>query len=98
MSSSTKDLKLTIDLGVQYAVRDELLKAKEKFKAERATAVVMDINTSEIIALASVPDYDLNRRDFKDKDIKFNFATLGVYEAGSVLRYLIPLWGWTAEK
>lgn len=58
LSSSTKDLKLTIDLGVQYAVRDELLKAKEKFKAERATAVVMDINTSEIIALASVPDYD----------------------------------------
>lgn len=86
LSSSTKDLKLTIDLGVQYAVRDELLKAKEKFKAERATAVVMDINTSEIIALASVPDYDLNRRDFKDKDIKFNFATLGVYEAGSVFK------------
>lgn len=86
LSSSTRDLRLTIDLGVQYAVRDELLKAKEKFKAERATAIVMDINTSEIIALASVPDYDLNKRNFKDKDIKFNFATLGVYEAGSVFK------------
>ncbi len=86
LSSSTRDLQLTIDLGVQYMVRDELMKAKEKFKAERATAIVMDINTSEIIALSSVPDYDLNRRDFKDKDIKFNFATLGVYEAGSVFK------------
>lgn len=86
LSSSTRDLRLTIDLGVQYTVRDELLKAKEKFKAERATAIVMDINTSEIIALASVPDYDLNKRNFKDKDIKFNFATLGVYEAGSVFK------------
>lgn len=86
LSSSTRDLRLTIDLGVQYAVRDELLKAKEKFKAERATAIVMDINTSEIIALSSVPDYDLNKRNFKDKDIKFNFATLGVYEAGSVFK------------
>lgn len=86
LSTSTKDLQLTIDLGVQYTIRDELLKAKEKFKAERATAVLMDINTSEIIALASVPDYDLNRRDFKDKDVKFNFATLGVYEPGSVFK------------
>ena len=86
LNSSTKDLRLTIDLGVQYAVRDELIKAKEKFMAERATAIVMDINTSEIIALASVPDYDLNKRDFTDPDIKFNFATLGVYEAGSVFK------------
>lgn len=86
LESSTKDLALTIDLGVQYTVRDELMKAKEKFSAERATAIVMDVNTSEIIALASVPDYDLNRRDFKDRDIKFNFATLGVYEAGSVFK------------
>ena len=86
LSSSTKDLKLTIDLGVQYAVRDELIKAKNKFNAERATAILMDINSSDIIALASVPDYDLNKRDFKDKDIKFNFATLGVYEAGSVFK------------
>lgn len=86
LSTSTKDLRLTVDLGVQYAVRDELIKAKEKFGAERATAIVMDINTSEIIALSSVPDYDLNKRDFDDKDIKFNFATLGVYEAGSVFK------------
>jgi cell division protein FtsI (penicillin-binding protein 3) len=86
LENSTKDLSLTIDLGVQYTVRDELMKAKEKFSAERATAIVMDIKTSEIIALASVPDYDLNKRDFKNKDIKFNFATLGVYEAGSVFK------------
>ena len=86
LNTSTKDLRLTIDLGVQYAIRDELMKAKEKFKAERATAILMDINTSEIIALSSVPDYDLNKRDFKDKDIKFNFATQGVYEAGSVFK------------
>lgn len=86
LNSSTKDLRLTIDLGVQYAVRDELIKAKEKFMAERATAIVMDINTSEIIALTSVPDYDLNKREFTDPDIKFNFATLGVYEAGSVFK------------
>lgn len=98
LSSSTRDLQLTIDLGVQYLVRDELLKAKEKFKAERATAIVMDINTSEIIALSSVPDYDLNRRDFKDKDIKFNFATLGVYEAGSVFKVFNTAMGLDSGK
>lgn len=98
LNSSTRDLRLTIDLGVQYLVRDELLKAKEKFKAERATAIVMDINTSEIIALSSVPDYDLNRRDFKDKDIKFNFATLGVYEAGSVFKVFNTAMGLDSGK
>ena len=86
LTNSTKDLRLTIDLGIQYAIRDELIKAKEEYMAERATAILMDINTSEVVALASVPDYDLNKRDFKDKDIKFNFATLGVYEAGSVFK------------
>ena len=86
LSSSTRDLTLTIDLGVQYAIRDELLKAKEKYQAKRATAILMDLHTSEIIALVSVPDYDLNKRDLRDKDVKFNFATLGVYEAGSVFK------------
>ncbi len=98
LNSSTKDLRLTIDLGVQYAVRDELIKAKEKFMAERATAIVMDINTSEIIALTSVPDYDLNKRDFQDKDIKFNFATLGVYEAGSVFKVFNTAMGLDSGK
>ncbi len=86
LSSSTRDLYLTIDLGVQYIVRDELIKAMEKFKTERATAIVMDINTSEIIALSSVPDYDLNKREFKNPDVKFNFATFGLYEPGSVFK------------
>ncbi|MBR1373911.1 penicillin-binding protein 2 [bacterium] len=98
LNNSTKDLRLTIDLGVQYAVRDELIKAKEKFKAERVTAIVMDINTSEIIALASVPDYDLNKRDFTDPDIKFNFATLGVYEAGSVFKVFNTAMGLDSGK
>lgn len=98
LNTSTKDLRLTIDLGVQYAVRDELIKAREKFKAERVTAIVMDINTSEIIALASVPDYDLNKRDFTDPDIKFNFATLGVYEAGSVFKVFNTAMGLDSGK
>ena len=98
LNSSTADLQLTIDLGVQYAVRDELIKAKEKFMAERATGIVMNINTSEIIALSSVPDYDLNKRDFKDKDIKFNFATLGVYEAGSVFKVFNTAMGLDSGK
>lgn len=86
LSSSSKDLRLTVDLGIQYSIRDELLKAQKKFGTERATAILMDINTSEIIALVSVPDYDLNKRDFRNKDVKFNFATLGIYEAGSVFK------------
>ena len=53
-------VKLAVDLRVQYALRDELIAARDKFKANAAAGVITDVNTGEIIAMVSVPDFDPN--------------------------------------
>ena len=50
----------SLDLRVQFALRDELIKAREKFKAKAAAGVILDVNTGEVVALVSEPDFDPN--------------------------------------
>ena len=41
-------------------VRDELAKGIAKFKAKAGAAAILDVNTGEVVAMASLPDYDPN--------------------------------------
>lgn len=79
-------LQLSLDTSVQEAVRSNLLKSIEKFKAEGAFGLVMDIHTGELLASVSLPDYDPEKPVGKDPSVRFNMPTLGVYEFGSVLK------------
>ena len=73
---------------MQHALRDELLAAKAKFRAQAATGVVTDVRTGEIIALVSLPDFDpTNPRAITD-DERMNRVTAGVYEMGSTFKAL----------
>ena len=54
-------LALTIDLGVQEAVRSELAHAVERFRAAGGTGLVLDARSGEILAMVSLPDFDPNR-------------------------------------
>src|ERR1700742_3983493 len=53
-------VELSVDLRVEHALRDELIKAKDKFKAKAAAGLVSDVRTGEIIAMVSLPDFDPN--------------------------------------
>src|SRR5262249_36858416 len=53
-------VELALDLRVQHALRDELLAARDKFKAKAAAGVIADVRTGEVVAMVSVPDYDPN--------------------------------------
>jgi len=77
---------LSIDLRVQYAMRDELMKAMEEFRAKAAVGIIMDVHTGEIVAMNSLPDFDPNNPTASSDDARFNRATLGVYELGSVFK------------
>jgi len=78
----------SIDIQIQYVVRDELLKGIRKFKALGASGILMDINTGEIISIVSLPDFNPNQpvEDIKSQGKYFNKNTLGIYEFGSVMK------------
>ena len=81
-----KPISLSIDLKATHAVRDELAKGIDKFKAKSGAAAIMDVNTGEVIAFASLPDYDPNNPvDALDPN-HINHLTVGTYEMGSTFK------------
>ncbi|MDS7597541.1 penicillin-binding protein 2 [Agrobacterium tumefaciens] len=79
-------VKLSIDLRVQAIVRDVVVSAIDKFKAIGAGAVVMDVNTGEILAMASLPDYDPNNPAEGAKEGWLNRMSNGTFEMGSTFK------------
>ncbi|MBX3568427.1 MAG: penicillin-binding protein 2 [Rhizobiaceae bacterium] len=86
LAADLEPVKLSIDLRVQHIVRDEIAQAMERYHAIAAGAVVLDIDTGEVLAMASVPDFDPNNPfNALDKD-HLNRMTGGVYEMGSTVK------------
>ncbi|WP_132030420.1 peptidoglycan D,D-transpeptidase FtsI family protein [Aquabacter spiritensis] len=81
-------VQLSMDVRVQNAVRDELMRAKDKFKAKAAMGVVTDVRTGEIIAMVSLPDFDPNIGGNPKDDAYLNRLTTGVFEMGSTFKAL----------
>ena len=79
-------LVLTLDLNLQYLIREELIRAKENFNSVGAAALLVNVDSGEILSLISLPDYDLNQRTSINSEAYLNKITLGVYELGSVFK------------
>jgi cell division protein FtsI (penicillin-binding protein 3) len=81
-------VRLAVDLRVQHALRDELIAARDKFKADASAGIVLDVRTGEIVSMVSVPDYNPNNpREALDPS-RINRLTTGVYEMGSTFKAL----------
>jgi cell division protein FtsI (penicillin-binding protein 3) len=84
-----KDLapvRLTIDSRVQHVLHDELTQAMARYRAIGAGAVVLNVHTGEVVAMASLPDYDPNNPyNAMEKD-RLNRMSAGVYEMGSTFK------------
>ena len=79
-------IQLTVDKDIQFLIREELIRYNEIFRAKGSAAILMNVNTGEIISIVSLPDFDLNER-IKITDVNFiNRATKGIYEFGSVFK------------
>jgi cell division protein FtsI (penicillin-binding protein 3) len=83
-----KPIELAVDLRVQHALRDELIAARQKFKAVAAAGLLTDVRTGEIISMVSVPDYDPNNPKEALDPSRINRLTTGVYEMGSTFKAL----------
>ena len=88
MTSDAKlePVKLSIDLRVQNIVRDVLADAVKNYEAIAAGAVVLDVNTGEVLAMASLPDYDPNRPAEGAQEGWMNRMTNGTFEMGSTFK------------
>ena len=85
-SADLTPIALSIDLRAQHALRDELAKALDKYKAKAAAGTIVDVNTGEVVALVSLPDFDPNNPvDALDKE-RINRINVGVYEMGSTFK------------
>lgn len=80
------DVSLAMDIRVQDILVDELQSAIEKYRAQAAVGIVMDVTNGEVIAMVSLPNFDPNDMANVSSNNKFNRATNGVYEPGSVLK------------
>ncbi|WFL77996.1 penicillin-binding protein 2 [Altererythrobacter arenosus] len=79
---------LSIDLRVQGALEDELRRGMLSVNAMGAAGLVLDVDTGEVLALASLPEFDPNRIDEQGEKYMFNRVTNQVYELGSTFKPL----------
>lgn len=91
-------VQLAIDLRVQHAMRDELIAARDKFKAKAAAGVITDVRTGEIISMVSVPDFDPNNPKEASDPTRINRLTTGVFEMGSTFKALTLAMGLDSGK
>lgn len=77
---------LSIDVRVQGALEDELRRVMLAVNAVGAAGIVLDVDTGEVLALASLPEFNPNRIDAQGESYMFNRVTNQVYELGSTFK------------
>jgi cell division protein FtsI (penicillin-binding protein 3)/stage V sporulation protein D (sporulation-specific penicillin-binding protein) len=91
------DVTLTIDLGLQNIVENELGRAMDEYKPKGAIAIMVRPQTGEIMAMASRPTFDLNNPGESDADETKNRAVVYMVEPGSVFK-IVPVSAALNEK
>lgn len=84
-----KDMFLTIDSDVQYQLEKELEDAIQEHEAETGIGIVLDVNTSEILAMANSPGYNLNQATMFPAEIRKNRAVTDAFEPGSTMKTFV---------
>ncbi len=81
-----KDLSLSLDRRIQYLAYKELKKTVQKHKAKSGSIVILDIETGEVIAMASQPGFNPNRLQDRKSRLYRNRAIADLFEPGSTMK------------
>jgi cell division protein FtsI (penicillin-binding protein 3) len=88
---ASKDIQLTIDQRIQALTYKELKQAVQYYKATSGSAVVVDVNSGEILALVNSPSFNPNNRMGVSAHRIRNRAVTDAYEPGSSIKPLAVL-------
>ncbi|WP_332851332.1 peptidoglycan D,D-transpeptidase FtsI family protein [Duganella sp. S19_KUP01_CR8] len=81
-----KDLTLSIDSKLQYIAFTQVKESVEKFHAKAGAAIVLDVHTGEVLALANWPTYNPNDRTKLTGEQLRNRVMTDTFEPGSSLK------------
>ncbi|MBL0725383.1 MAG: penicillin-binding protein 2 [Alphaproteobacteria bacterium] len=87
--NAKKPLHLSIDIDIQYIVREAIAKLIKKHDAKGGFGLILNIKTGEVISAVSLPDFNPNTRKGYSKDDMMNKFSVGVYELGSVFKVFL---------
>jgi len=82
----TKEIQLTIDLGVQTMLEDIRDKIVKQWNPDRVGILVMDVKSGEILGLSNYPTYDPNNYQKYNPFHRKNFVATDLFEPGSVMK------------
>jgi cell division protein FtsI (penicillin-binding protein 3) len=85
-SADLKPVQLSLDMRATHAMRDELVMGMHHFRAKAAAGAMLDVNTGEVLALVSLPDYDPNNPVDAQEPDHINRMSVGTYEMGSTFK------------
>ncbi len=84
-----EDLHLTIDSELQFALERELKRALKEHSALSAMGVILDAQTSEVLAMANAPSFDVNQATSVPAALRRNRVVTDVFEPGSTLKTFV---------
>jgi len=85
-SKSGQNVRLSVDLRLQYLAYQSLKAAVDKYRARSGTAVILDVQTGEVLAMVNQPSFNPNnRRNLKLSHLR-NRAVIDVFEPGSTVK------------
>ena len=98
-----EDIKLSIDIAVQFHLEDQIARGMDLYNAESGFGIVLNANNGQIIASASLPTFDPNviGKNYTDSAVKkstFNQVLQGSYELGSVMKIMTLAMGLESLK
>ena len=82
----TAPVRLSLDIRFQEVLHAELATAMRRFRALAGAGLVLDVDSGEILAMVSLPDFDPARAADAREDARRNRVTLGTYEMGSTFK------------
>ncbi len=88
-SQKGKNIKLNIDRSIQHIVEEKLKKGLEKYGAKEGSVIIMEPETGNVLALASIPGYDPAKPYEREKNNFQNPVIADGYEPGSTLKVLV---------